>query len=119
VRAIYTAFARRDVDGALQHLASDCELHLEVTARLVGQPEPYRGHAGMRQYFADVAQVWEELVLHADDFRLIPGSVIVIGHVTGRRGGEAIRRAAVWTWKLRDGKATMVRASDMGALGTD
>jgi hypothetical protein len=45
--------------------------------------------------------------------------VIVIGHVTGRRDGESIRRAAVWTWKLRDGKATMVRASDMGALASD
>jgi ketosteroid isomerase-like protein len=116
VRAIYAAFARRDVEGALQYLAPDCELHLEGTASLVGQPAPYRGHAGMRQYFADVARVWEELVLHAEDFRLIPGSVIVIGHVTGRRDGEPVRRAAVWTWKLRDGRAAMVRASDMGAL---
>jgi ketosteroid isomerase-like protein len=119
VRAIYAAFARRDIDGVLEYLAPDCELHFEATASLSGRPEPYRGHDGMRQYFADVEQVWEELVLHAEDFRLIPGSVIVIGHVTGRRGGEPIRRASVWTWKVRHGKATMVRASDMGALSAD
>jgi ketosteroid isomerase-like protein len=119
VRAIYAAFARRDIEGALQYLSPDCELHLEGTARLVGRPAPYRGHDGMRQYFADVARVWDELELHAEDFRLIPGSVIVIGHVTGRRDGEPVRRAAVWTWKLRGGKASMVRASDMGALADD
>jgi hypothetical protein len=40
----------------------------------------------------------------------------VIGHVTGRRHGESIRRASVWTWQLRDGKVASVRASDMGPL---
>ncbi len=116
VRAFYAAFARRDVEAALAFLTPDCELHLEGTARVTGRTEPYVGHDGIRRYFADVARVWEELELHADDFRLIPGSVIVIGHVTGRTGGEAIRRSSVWTWHLRNGKVWKVRASDMGAL---
>lgn len=116
VRAIYAAFARRDIDAVLEHLAPDCVLHLAGTARLTGRQDPYRGHEGMRRYFADVERVWEELILHAEDFRLIPGSVIVIGHVTGRREGRPVKRASVWTWQLRDGKATTVRAADMGEL---
>ena len=46
----------------------------------------------MRDYFADVERLWDELVLHAEDFRAVPGSVIVIGHVTGRKQGLDVRR---------------------------
>ena len=108
VRAIYDAFARRDLDAVLRHLSPDCELHLIGTGRIAGRTEPYRGHEGMREYFADVERVWEALVLHADDFRIIPGSVIVIGHVTGRRDGLDVRRSAVgvarqrWTRHVRE-----------------
>ena len=115
VRAIYAAFAARDLERALAFVAPDCEIHLEGTARRVGRELPYRGHDGMRQYFADVERYWDELVLHAEDFRVIPGSVIVMGHVTGVARGEAIRRSAVWTWRVRDGRAVHVRVADMGA----
>ena len=86
------------------------------TGRVAGRTAPYRGHEGMREYFADVERVWEELVLHADDFRIIPGSVIVIGHVTGRRDGLDVRRSAVWTWRVSNGRATSVKVADLGAL---
>jgi ketosteroid isomerase-like protein len=114
VRAVFSAFARRDVEATLTLLDPECELHLEGTARRVGRTEPYRGHAGMREYFADVDRVWDELQLHADDYRVIPGSVVVMGHVVGVRDGTPVRRNAVWTWRLRDGLAVQIRAADMG-----
>jgi ketosteroid isomerase-like protein len=114
VQAVYDAFARRDLEGALRHIAQECELYLEGTAEAVGRTEPYRGHEGMREYFADVERVWEELTLHAEDIRAVPGSVLVMGHVSGVRDGRAMRRAAVWTWRLRDGKAVYVRATGVG-----
>ena len=115
VRAIYDAFAVRDLDAALAFVAPDCVIHLVGTARRVGRDEPYVGHDGMRQYFADVERYWDELAVHAEDFRVIPGSVIVMGHVTGVADGEEIRRSAVWTWRVRDGRAVHVRVADMGA----
>ena len=116
VQAVYDAFARRDLDGAMRHIAPDCELHLEGTASALGKEEPYRGHEGMREYFADVQRVWEQLTLHADDIRVVPGSVVVIGHVSGIRDGRKMRRAAVWTWRISGGLATYVRAADMGEM---
>jgi ketosteroid isomerase-like protein len=116
VKAIYAAFARRDLDAALAFLAPDCELHAAGTASAAGRSSPYRGHDGVRAYFADVAAVWEELVLHAEDFRVVPGSVIVIGHVSARRDGQPVSRSVVWTWRLRGGLATSMRVSDMGPL---
>jgi ketosteroid isomerase-like protein len=116
VRAIYEAFARRDAEGVIGFLAPDCELDFAGTARLAGRGTPYFGHDGLREYLADVARVWEELVLHTDDIRVIPGSVIVIGHVTGRRDGVDVRRSSVWTWKVADGRATSVKVADLGEL---
>src|SRR4051812_39280070 len=116
VRGIYAAFARRDIEAALQHVAPDCELWAEGTAAAAGHASPYRGHDGVRQYFADVGRVWDELVLHAEDYRVVPGSVIVIGHAAARRGDQDMRRAIVWTWRLRGGLAISVRVADMGPL---
>ena len=55
-------------------------------------------------------------MLHAEDYRAVPGSVIVIGHVTGRRQGLDVRRSSVWTWRVRNGRAMSVRAADMGEM---
>ena len=114
VRGIYDAFNARDVEAALPFVSEDCELDLRGTAARIGRPGPYRGHAGLREYFADVERTWEELTIHAEDFRAIPGSVIVMGHVTARLAGEPAGRLAVWTWKLSGGKATHVRVADLG-----
>jgi ketosteroid isomerase-like protein len=116
VRAVYAAFARRDIEAALALVADDCELHADGTAQVAGRQGPYRGHAGVRQYFADVARVWDDLELHADDFRAVTGSVIVIGHADTRRGEARMRRSIVWTWRVADGKATYVRVADLGEL---
>jgi ketosteroid isomerase-like protein len=116
VQAVYDAFARRDIDAALAHITQDCELYLEGTSRVAGRDGPYRGHDGMRAYFADVDRLWDDLVLHAEDFRAVPGSVIVLGHVTGHRQGLEVRRSAVWTWRVAHGRATSVRVADMGDL---
>ena len=114
VRAIYAAFAARDLEAATALLSDDCELHLRGTLDRIGRSEPYRGHQGMREYYADVERTWEDLTLFADDFRAIPGAVVVMGHVEGRVAGEPVRRTAVWTWKVQGGKATEVRVADTG-----
>ena len=69
---------------------------------------------GMREYFADVEKVWSHLTLEADDYRTVPGSVVVMGRVSGHDGEAAIRRRVLWTWRLRDNRAVMLRVSDLG-----
>jgi ketosteroid isomerase-like protein len=117
VRAIYDAFARRDLDAALRHVADDVEFFPEGTASLLGRTAPYTGHDGLRRYFADAERVWDELVLEAEDMRAVAGSVIVFGQVRGRVGGAPVRRRVIWTWKVRDGLATSMRANSTGEAG--
>jgi ketosteroid isomerase-like protein len=114
VRAIYAAFGRRDIEAALAYVAPDVELFPSGTASRVGRTEPYRGHDGVREYFADAARVWDDLTLHADDIRAAAASVVVFGYVDGRIGGEPVRRRVIWTWRFRDGRAVSLRVHDVG-----
>jgi ketosteroid isomerase-like protein len=116
VRAIYAAFARRDIEGMLRHVADDCEIDLPGTAERAGRLAPYRGPDGVRQYFADAQRIWSELTLYADDIRAASGGVVVFGHVEGRHGGEVLRTRVIWTWHLRAGKAVRVSANELGDL---
>jgi ketosteroid isomerase-like protein len=115
VRAIYAAFAVRDLEGALDFVDPACEIHLEPTARAVGRRGPYVGHDGLRQYFKDVEAVWNQLEIHAHDFRVVPGAVVVMGHVEGQGVDGAFRRSAIWTWRLAGGRAVQLRVTDTGA----
>lgn len=117
VRAIYEAFARRDVEAALEHLADDVEFVAAGTASLVGRSAPYSGHEGVREYFADAARMWDDLTLHADDFRVSVGGVVVFGRIEGvvALTGERYAASAMWVWRVRDEKATSMRATSLGA----
>ena len=115
VQAIYDAFARRDLDAALEHISETCEFMPTGTASRLGRTTPYVGHAGLREYFADAERLWTDLVLYADDIRAAAGGVIVFGHVEGTMAdGERIRRRALWSWNVRDGLATGMRVSELG-----
>lgn len=116
VRAIYDAFARRDIEGALRYIADDIEFFPSGTATRLGRTEPYRGHDGIRDYFADAARVWDDIRLDADDVRAAAGAVVVFGHVDAVLGGEPVRRRAIWNWRVQDGKAVSMRVSDLGPI---
>ena len=49
----------------------------------------------------------------------IPGSVIVIGYVTGRSENLDVRRSSVWTWRVKDGLATSVKVADLGDMASE
>lgn len=116
VRAIYDAFARRDIEAVLPYVAEDCEVDVPGTAERAGRTTPYRGPEGIRQYFADAASVWTRLTLYADDIRAAANGVVVFGHVEGVIGEERVCRRVVWLWQLRDGLAVRVSANDLGNM---
>ncbi len=116
VGAIYAAFARRDIDAALVWVAPDVELHLRPTGDRAGHAGPYRGHDGVREYFADAERVWSDLTLRADSVRATKGGVVVFGRVSGNDGVAMVERRVVWTWKMQDGRATSVTVSELGDL---
>jgi ketosteroid isomerase-like protein len=116
VRAIYDAFARRDIEAVLPYVAHDCEVDVPGTAERAGRAEPYRGPEGVREYFADAERIWAQLTLHADDIRAAANGVVVFGHIEAVFDGERVCRRVVWLWQLRDGLAVRVSANDLGDM---
>jgi ketosteroid isomerase-like protein len=108
IEAVFTAFAERDVEGVIARLHADCEF-IAVTADHAGRTEPYRGHDGIRRYFRDVAEVWDELRVVPSEYRQNGERILVTGRVTARSPARIVAGSTGWIWHLRDGLVTYVR----------
>ena len=108
VKATFAAFAARDLDAVLALADPDIEF-TAVTGEHAGRTDPYRGHDGLRQYFRDVASVWEELRLTPRDFRTSGDHILVTGRVSARSRSRTVTGSTGWIWRVRDGKVTYVR----------
>jgi ketosteroid isomerase-like protein len=108
IEAVYTAFAERDVEGVLARLHPDVEFSA-VTGDQAGRPGPYRGHDGMRQYFRDVAEVWDELRVVPSEFRQSGDTILVTGRVSARSPARLVAGSTGWIWRLRDGLVAYAR----------
>jgi ketosteroid isomerase-like protein len=103
VQAMFQGFAARDVEAVIRHIDPECEFFPAGTALLTGRSDPYRGHDGIRAYFADVAAGWDELTIELSDFRAVADSVVVVGRVKGHSATADADAEVVWAWTLRDG----------------
>ena len=108
VRAIFDAFARRDLDGVEELISEDMEFHA-VTAEVAGRDGPYRGHEGMELYFADVDEIWEEINLTPTDFEPVGDAILVTGRVWARGSGRVVDSSTGWLFEVRDGRITRAR----------
>jgi ketosteroid isomerase-like protein len=108
VRAVFAAFAQRDLERVLSHVHTDVEF-VAVTAAEVGRTEPYRGHEGMAEYFRDVSALWDELRLTPDEFREEGQTILVTGRVHARSPSRVVAGSTGWIWRLREGKVAYVR----------
>jgi ketosteroid isomerase-like protein len=108
IEAVYVAFAERDVEGVIARLHPDVEF-TAVTGDQAGRSGPYRGHDGMRQYFRDVAEVWDELRVVPSEFRQSGDTILVTGRVSARSPARIVAGSTGWIWRLRDGLVAYAR----------
>jgi ketosteroid isomerase-like protein len=114
VRSSFDAIARWDI-GALLELY-DPEVHfLPLTGTRV-ESGGYVGHSGVREYFEEVADVWEELRPYCHDFRTVGCDVVVLGGcaVRGRGSGAETDTPMAWVVTVRNGKITSHRGYRTG-----
>ena len=98
---LFDAFNRRD-PARVTALCDEGVEFWSVTGGVAGRGAPYRGHDGLRQYFADVAQVWDELLVTAKEVRARGELILVVGHVYARSRQSGIRDIpAAWVWRLQ------------------
>jgi ketosteroid isomerase-like protein len=108
VRAVFEAFAERDVERVLAYAHSDIELR-PVTGDIAGRAGPYRGHDGIREYFRDVATIWDELRIVPGEFRQDGDTILVTGRVSARSPARIVAGSTGWIWRVADGLVTYAR----------
>jgi uncharacterized protein len=104
VRRVFDAFVRRDVDAAVEVMHPDVEFTAPRTQALVEKDVSYHGHDGVREYFGDVARVWEELEISLYEYHdLGGGRVLVVGRVRARGARhQLVDEPAQWAWRIED-----------------
>ncbi len=105
VKRLYECFNRRDETCIVELCDESMEFFPVVTAGAVGREAPYSGKAGLRDYLADVATVWEELQISPAEVESRGEALLVRGRVYARSRELGIRDVPVaWIWQLRDGR---------------
>lgn len=109
IRTGLDALNRRDIDGMLANLQPDAEM---VPLRAVLDGTVYRGHDGLRQWLADMAEDWDDLRIETEELRdLQGGRVLVLGrfHARGKSSGVNLDQPAAWICETAGGKMARIR----------
>jgi ketosteroid isomerase-like protein len=109
-RRTFEAICARDIETLLGLYQEDIEF--EPLTGIEVEVGGYHGHAGVRRYFEEASQVWEEMLPHADDVRAVGDHVLILGGcaVRGRGSGALADNPMAWILTFRDGKVLRHRA---------
>jgi ketosteroid isomerase-like protein len=108
VRRAYTALAERDFETLSELAVPDFEL--DITDRVLN-PASYRGEQGLRQFLAEVDELWEsmdmkiERLVERDDEVL----ALLLVDIKGRGSGLELQDRIAQRWTARDGKFVRMR----------
>jgi ketosteroid isomerase-like protein len=110
VELAFEAIRRRDIESLLQLYDPDIEF-MPLTGTLV-ESGGYAGHAGVRDYFDEVAQVWEEMRPYAHTTQPVGHHVVVMGGCAVRGIGSGLESddRMAWVITLENGKIVRHRA---------
>jgi ketosteroid isomerase-like protein len=104
VRRLMEAYAGGDIEEMLSHLDPDGELHSAIIGGAEGNV--YKGHDGIRRWFAEVTDSFEDLRTELTEFRDLGDRVLAFGHMhaRGRESGLELDSPTGWVFTVRRGK---------------
>ena len=108
VKAMFEAFSERDVERVLAYAHPDVEFRA-VTGDHAGRTSAYRGHDGLRQYFRDVAEIWDDLRIVPGEFRQSGDTILVTGRVSARSPARIVAGSTGWIWRVAGGLIVYAR----------
>jgi uncharacterized protein len=108
VRLAHERLNEGDIDGLIALCDGDFEL--DMSAR-VFNPETYRGHDGIRRFYREVSEVWDEFRWEPLRFCEAADKVVVLlhSHGRGRGSGMEMARDAAMVWTVREDRAVAMR----------
>jgi ketosteroid isomerase-like protein len=107
----HAAFSRRDLDGFLSVWHPEAEYRAAITQAVEGESGVFRGHDGIRRWWRELDELYEDVsteVLEARDFgeRVFVAFVI---HGRGKASGLITDQLLAQILTMREGKIVDVR----------
>jgi ketosteroid isomerase-like protein len=104
VRRAIDALNDGDIDRAVTHADPEGELHSAIIGGAEGNV--YRGHEGLRQWYAEVMESFTELRTELTEFRDLGERVVAFGRIRarGRESGLELDAVTGWVFTVRRGK---------------
>jgi ketosteroid isomerase-like protein len=108
VRRIYERLNQGDVEAVVA--LCDDDFLMDMSER-VFNPDTYRGHDGIRRFYAGVTEAWESYRWDVEETRVAGDSVVAMLHCTAqsREGGPGVDWRVAWLWNLRQGRPISLR----------
>jgi len=102
-------YNRRDIEAMLEIWYPEAVWY-PFTAQVEGD-DAYHGHAGLRQWWANVDATFEELEARVEEIRDLGDAVLALGHLRAQfRSGVTLDTEIGWLTRYRDGLAVWGRA---------
>jgi ketosteroid isomerase-like protein len=102
VKAAFEAFSNRDLAAAEHVCHPDMALRTFATSSRARRDGAYRGYAGLRRYFDDVAAVWTDLRLIPSNWWETEHGVVVAGRAHASAEGVTHTNEALWIFRFSD-----------------
>jgi ketosteroid isomerase-like protein len=110
LRTAYEGFGRRDIDAVLSVMDPDIEWDATDALAHTGL---YQGHAGVTEYIASLADVWQDFHLNPEQFTESGDAahVMVLGNVKGKLAatGQDVEARFAHVLQLEDGRVTRLK----------
>jgi ketosteroid isomerase-like protein len=105
VRQAFEASKRGDDDEVFSLYDPEVEIESDYDGRV------YRGLDGVRAFFRDWLEVWDEIDWEAEEWIDVGEHVVALLHVSGRGklSGVTVERREAHLWTLREGKLLRLR----------
>jgi ketosteroid isomerase-like protein len=103
------AWNRRDFEASVEWLHPDAELHPGAVGGVEGRA--YRGREGLRRFWADIDEAFDELSTSFDDVRDLGDAVLGLGQMRGRsKQGVPVDFEYALLVRYRDGRVVWAQS---------
>jgi ketosteroid isomerase-like protein len=112
VRRVYEATARRDTEAvlALYHAKVEWDTSQDPPMGTMFGSATYRGYDGLRRFFHEWYEAWEDIANDPEELIDAGDDVIVVvtDRARGRASGAEVARTHASVWTIKDGKIVRV-----------
>ena len=111
VLKIHTAVVQGDLEGLLTEVHPEAEYRAATQQAIEGEGSAFRGHDGIRRWFRELHDLYEEIESEILEVRDLGDRVVVVFRVRGRGTGSGVslEQSLAQVVTVRQGKVIEIR----------